>query len=159
MGRLVIGSSLVFSVLKTAPRRSWCIYLFASKFSVFFYTIVFRYNHRNFCIHMATPPVMALTPWHRLWQSKYVQSFTHQTVPSEYIHVQLLMNYPTRHPHPGMKSVLASLFPDHPLVAESSATEDHLMDEDQVRVNFGIEKEEIVCANKTTMSNSSLSWS
>ena len=50
----------------------------------------------------------------------------------EDIHVQLLNNDPTRHPHPGMKSVLASLFPDHPLVTESSSTEDHLMDEDQV---------------------------
>ena len=58
---------------------------------------------------------------------------THDTAATEDdIHVQLLKNDPTRHPHPGMKSVLASLFPDHPLVTESSSTEDHLMDEDQV---------------------------
>ena len=36
-----------------------------------------------------------------------------------------------------MKSVLASLFPDHPLVKESSATEDHLMDEQQVKSRLG----------------------
>merc|ERR1719430_1624895 len=37
-----------------------------------------------------------------------------------------------RHPHPGMKTVLASLFPDHPLVTESSsATENLLVEEEQ----------------------------
>jgi len=61
-----------------------------------------KYNHRNFCIHMAT-------------------SHGFDSV------AQIM----ARHPHPGMKSVLASLFPDHPLVTESSSTEDHLMDEDQ----------------------------
>jgi len=61
-----------------------------------------KYNHRNFCIHMAT-------------------SHGFDSV------AQIM----ARHPHPGMKSVLASLFPDHPLVKESSATEDHLMDSQQ----------------------------
>merc|ERR1719430_2679084 len=62
-----------------------------------------KYNHRNFCIHMAT-------------------SHGFDSV------AQIM----ARHPHPGMKTVLASLFPDHPLVKESpSATENLLMDEEQ----------------------------
>merc|ERR1719500_2676896 len=62
-----------------------------------------KYNHRNFCIHMAT-------------------SHGFDSV------AQIM----ARHPHPGMKKVLASLFPEHPLVTESSsATEGLLVDEEQ----------------------------
>merc|ERR1719500_2608782 len=62
-----------------------------------------KYNHRNFCIHMAT-------------------SHGFESV------AQIM----ARHPHPGMKTVLASLFPDHPLVTESSsATENLLVEEEQ----------------------------
>ena len=53
-----------------------------------------KYNHRNFCIHMAT-------------------SHGFDSV------AQIM----ARHPHPGMKSVQARLFPELSLVKESSPTE------------------------------------
>ena len=36
-----------------------------------------------------------------------------------------------RHPHPGMKSVLHNLFPEHSLVKDALAAEQHLLDENQ----------------------------
>ena len=54
-----------------------------------------KYNHRNFCIHMAT-------------------SHGFDSV------AQIM----ARHPHPGMKSVQARLFPDHSLVKASSENQE-----------------------------------
>jgi len=70
-----------------------------------------KYNHRNFCIHMAT-------------------SHGFDSV------AQIM----ARHPHPGMKLVLQSLFPEHSLVKESPAAKQHLLevenqDENQVEDN------------------------
>ena len=36
-----------------------------------------------------------------------------------------------RHPHPGMKSVLQNLFPEHSLVKDAPAAEQQLFDENQ----------------------------
>ena len=52
MVRLGTGSTLVSSVKKAVPRKSLCQNpFFSKKYSI--HTLC-RYNHRNFCIHMAT---------------------------------------------------------------------------------------------------------
>ena len=43
-----------------------------------------------------------------------------------YLHVYLSL----RHPHPGMKSVLHNLFPEHSLVKDAPAAEQHLLDDE-----------------------------
>ena len=54
MVRLGTGSTLVFSVRKAVPRKSSCQNPFFSKNYQCIHCSLCRYNHRNFCIHMAT---------------------------------------------------------------------------------------------------------
>ena len=133
MVRLGTGSTLVSSVKKAVPRKSLCP-------NPFFSQELFSRKYFSQFIHCAGiiiatsastwPPVMALTLWHRLWQGGCIHIGVHPCC----FRIQTFSTNSFRHPHPGMKTVLASLFPEHPLVTESSsATEGLLVDEEQVK--------------------------